>query len=380
MTEQTLELTQRLLGFDTINPPGDEAACMAFFAGWLRKNGFEVTLSPFGEKRVNLIARIAGAAEGDPLAFTGHLDTVPLGNQRWDHDPFGSTIVGDRLYGRGASDMKAAVAAFAAACVTHQAAIRKGTGVVLLITGGEETGCDGAKALIAEGKLPAIAALIVGEPTANYPVIGHKGALWLRCETRGKTAHGAMPELGINAIYLAAEALGKIQHFEPGAPHPLMKKPTINVGRIEGGLNINSVPDRTQFDVDIRTSPDLQHATIRQNLTTALGEKVSVSTLVDLPAVLSEEQNAWVIAVYRRCQPLHDQPIVAKIVPYFTDASLLLPALGNPPCIILGPGEPGMAHQTDEYCLLSRLAEAEKLYGQLITDWLMGAAGSQRLL
>lgn len=94
MTEQTLELTQRLLGFDTINPPGDEAACMAFFARWLRKNGFEVTLSPFGEKRVNLIARIAGAAEGDPLAFTGHLDTVPLGNQRWDHDPFGSTIVG----------------------------------------------------------------------------------------------------------------------------------------------------------------------------------------------------------------------------------------------------------------------------------------------
>lgn len=369
MTNQTLLLAQQLLGFDTINPPGDEADCMAFFAGWLEENGFEVTLSAFGENRANLIARIKGEKAGDPLAFTGHLDTVPLGNQAWQHDPFGRSIDGDRLYGRGSSDMKAAVAAFAVACVMHQAAIRKGTGVVLLITGGEETGCDGAKALIAEGKLPQTGALIVGEPTANYPVIGHKGALWLRCETHGKTAHGAMPELGINAIYLAAEALAKIQRFEPGASHPLMKKPTINVGRIQGGLNINSVPDRTRFDVDIRTAPNLQHATVRQNLTTALGSTVTVSTLVDLPAVLSEEENRWIASVYQRCQPLHDQPISAKIVPYFTDASLLLPAMGDPPCIILGPGEPAMAHQTDEYCLLSRLKEAETLYGELIMDW-----------
>lgn len=369
MNPLTLELAQRLLGFDTLNPPGNEAACMAFFADWLETRGFAVTLSSFGEDRVNLIARIEGRAEGDPLAFTGHLDTVPLGNQAWQHDPFGSTIEGDRLYGRGASDMKAAIAAFAVACVTHQTVIRKGTGVVLLITGGEETGCDGAKALIATGELPAVGALIVGEPTANYPVIGHKGALWLRCETRGKTAHGAMPELGINAIYLAAEALGKIRHFEPGEPHPLMKKPTINVGRIQGGLNINSVPDRTQFDVDIRTAPNLQHATVRQNLTTALGESVVVSTLVDLPAVLSTEENSWIESVYQRCQPLHAEPVTAKIVPYFTDASLLLPAMGNPPCLILGPGEPAMAHQTDEYCLLSRLNEAEMLYGELILDW-----------
>lgn len=369
MTDRTLQLAQRLLGFDTINPPGNEAACMAFLAGWLEDNGFEVTLSGFGKDRVNLIARIDGETAGDPLGFTGHLDTVPLGNQTWQHDPFGSSIDGDRLYGRGTSDMKAAVAAFAVACVDNLATIRQGSGVVMLITGGEETGCDGAKALISAGDLPAVGALIVGEPTANYPVIGHKGALWLRCETRGKTAHGAMPELGINAIYLAAEALGKIQTFTPGAPHPQMKQPTINVGRIHGGLNINSVPDRTQFDVDIRTAPNLHHATIRQNLTTTLGEKVMVSTLVDLPAVLSEENNRWIADVYRRCQPLHDQPIEAKIVPYFTDASLLLPAMGNPPCIILGPGEPTMAHQTDEYCLLSRLADAERLYGQLIVDW-----------
>lgn len=369
MNSITLSLARQLLGFNTINPPGDEAGCMAFFAGWLQEQGFDVMLRSFGEKRFNLIARITGSQPGLPLAFTGHLDTVPLGNQGWQFDPFGADVTEDRLYGRGSSDMKAAVAAFAVACVVHQKTLRAGTGVVLIITGGEETGCDGAKALIDAGDLPETGALIVGEPTANYPVIGHKGALWLRCETRGKTAHGAMPELGINAIYLAAEALGKIQHFEPGAPHPLMKKPTLNVGRISGGLNINSVPDQTQFDVDIRTAPNLQHATIRQNLTTALGNTVTISTLVDLPAVLSEAENNWITHVYRRCQPLHARPVEAKIVPYFTDASLLLPALGNPPCVILGPGEPAMAHQTDEYCLLTRLAQAETLYGELLTDW-----------
>ncbi|HDY8314781.1 TPA: M20 family metallopeptidase, partial [Klebsiella pneumoniae] len=323
----TLELARQLLGFNTINPPGSEADCMRFFADWLDDSGFEVSLSSFGEGRCNLIASLPGAKSGKPLAFTGHLDTVPLGNGRWQYDPFGSQMEDGRLYGRGSSDMKAAIAAFAVACVHQREAILAGRGAVLLITGGEETGCDGARALIASATLPEVGALIVGEPTANYPVIGHKGALWLRCETRGKTAHGAMPELGINAIYLAADALGKIQHFSPGAPHPLMKQPTLNVGRIEGGLNINSVPDRTRFDVDIRSAPNLQHATIRERLTTLLGESVTVSTLVDLPAVLSREDHAWIKQVYQRCQPLHAEPIAPRVVPYFTDASLLLPAL-----------------------------------------------------
>lgn len=376
MQPASLELAQRLLGFDTLNPPGNEAACMHFLADWLSEQGFGVSLTLFGAGRTNLVAWLHGQAEGKPLAFTGHLDTVPLGQQPWQHDPFGAEIDGDRLYGRGSSDMKAAVAAFAVACVQQHAAIRAGRGVVLIITGGEETGCDGARTLIEAGRIPEVGALIVGEPTANYPVIGHKGALWLRCETRGKTAHGAMPESGINAIYLAADALGKIRHFSPGAAHPLMKQPTLNVGRILGGLNINSVPDRTTFDVDIRSTPNLQHTAIRQQLAALLGEEVRITTLVDLPAVVSSEGNLWIQSVYRQCQALFDTPLEARVVPYFTDASLLLPALGNPPCIILGPGEPTMAHQTDEYCLLSRLSEAEQLYAGIVQQWMITASTS----
>jgi succinyl-diaminopimelate desuccinylase len=365
----TLQLARQLLGFNTINPPGSEADCMRFFADWLQESGFEVSLSSFGEGRSNLIASLPGMTAGKPLALPDIW--IPC---RWER------AVAIRSF-RFADGGRASL------WTRRQRYESSGGGVCRRLRSSagndsrrqrcgiadyrrEETGCDGARALIASATLPEIGALIVGEPTANYPVIGHKGALWLRCETRGKTAHGAMPELGINAIYLAADALGKIQHFSPGAPHPLMKQPTLNVGRIEGGLNINSVPDRTRFDVDIRSAPNLQHATIRQRLTTLLGESVTVSTLVDLPAVLSEADHVWIKQVYQRCQPLHDRPLEPRVVPYFTDASLLLPALGNPPCIILGPGEPSLAHQTDEYCLLSRLEEAEQLYGEIIRDWM----------
>jgi succinyl-diaminopimelate desuccinylase len=371
MDQDVIALTRALLSFNTINPPGDEVECLSWLASFLRDTGFEVKLQHFGERRCNLIATLAGSAPGKPLAFTGHLDTVPLGNAQWKFDPFAGEIADGKLYGRGSSDMKAAIAAFTVACIHCQTKIVQNSGVMLILTGGEETGCDGARAMINDPSLTLTqpGALIVGEPTDNYPMVGHKGALWLRCATHGKTAHGAMPELGINAIYLAADAIGKIRHFDPGPPHPLMKKPTLNVGTFQGGLNINSVPDKASFDVDMRTDPTLAHSTLTSRLQLHLSDVVTIETLVDLPAVLTERQNPWVQSVFAHCQPLHQAKVEAKIVPYFTDAALLVDALGNPPCLILGPGEPSMAHQTDEYCQVSRLQESVALYQQIIEDY-----------
>jgi len=364
-----IELTQKLLAFDTINPPGNEQECMLWLAEYLRQHGFEVATHAFGKSRMNLIAHLNAKDKTPPLAFSGHLDTVPLGNAAWQQSPFGGDIVDGKLYGRGSSDMKAAIAAFIVACLAQRDNLQ--AGVVLLLTGGEETGCDGARALIdsPDIRLPQPAAVIVGESTANYPVIGHKGALWLRCETHGKTAHGAMPELGINAIYLAMDAVGKIRGFEPGPPHPLMKKPTLNVGVIRGGLNINSVPDRASFDVDLRTDPTIDHHYLTERLQRHLSDAVTITPLIDLPAVLTDGLHPWIQSTIALCQPWHSEPITPRIVPYFTDASVLLAALGNPPCVILGPGEPAMAHQTDEYCKVERLLESVDIYQTLLADF-----------
>lgn len=379
MNDDVISLTRALLGFNTVNPPGNEAPCQQWLAEFLTENGFDVQLIAFGKNRYNLLASLPGTGGGKPLAFTGHIDTVPLGHAPWQQAPFAGEIINGRIYGRGTSDMKAAIAAFIIACIHCAEVITAGSGVVLILTCGEETGCDGARAMINDPSitLPQPGALIVGEPTANYPIIGHKGALWLRCETQGKTAHGAMPELGINAIYLAADAIGKIRHFDPGPPHPLMKKPTLNVGTIRGGLNINSVPDHASFDVDMRTDPTLAHNRLTERLQHHLSDIVTISTLVDLPAVLTEHQHPWIQNVFERCRPLHRKPVEARIVPYFTDAALLLDALGTPPCVILGPGEPTMAHQTDEYCVVARLYESVELYQWLLEDYFVFGLAAQ---
>ena len=158
----SVALTQDLVRFRTINPPGDERACAEQLAALLERAGFAVEVMPFGEGRAQLVARIGGTTDKLPLGFTGHLDTVPLGAQPWSVDPLAADIIDGKLYGRGSSDMKSGVAAFVTACVALADRLAGTAGVVLLITAGEETGCTGAAALArATTALPQVGALVV---------------------------------------------------------------------------------------------------------------------------------------------------------------------------------------------------------------------------
>ena len=217
-----VQLTRELLKFNTINPPGAEQACAQHLGDLLKGAGFAVDYAEFAPARTSLVARIGGAAGRPPLGFTGHIDTVPLGAAAWQADAFGASMEGGRLYGRGSSDMKSGVVAFVSAALRHADMLKRGPGVTLVITADEECGCSGAAYLVKQGKLlGVVGALVIGEPTASYPLIGHKGALWLDVKTRGITAHGSMPERGDNAIYKAATAIGKLRGFEfDGAPRP----------------------------------------------------------------------------------------------------------------------------------------------------------------
>ena len=375
-----VELTRQLVGFTSANPPGDEEDCARFLAQLLEQAGFAVQLHSFGERRFNLLARIAGQAGGAPLGFTGHLDTVPLGTAEWQHAPYGGEVVDGKLYGRGSSDMKGGIAAFIAACVPLLDHLRQGSGLQLVLTGGEETGCDGAHALIAAQPacLVPLGALIVGEPTGNRALIGHKGALWLNATARGVTAHGAMPEQGVNAIYAAADALVKIRSFEVGPAHALMGAPTLNVGTIQGGLNINSVPDQTSFSIDIRSVPGIEHRCVSERLKAHLGN-IELAPLIDLPAVYSDPAHSWIARVTQLAH-LHGEPCThRRTVQYFTDAAVLTPATGHPPTIILGPGESDMAHKTDEYCRVDRLHQAVRLYSEILRDWVAHTAAPKKV-
>ena len=127
---------------------------------------------------------------------------MPLGRADWSRDAFAAEIDGDRLYGRGTSDMKGGTAAIVVAAERVAALGEGAAGLELVLCAGEETGCEGALALAqASGALGQAGAVLVAEPTTNHPCVAHKGVVWADAVARGKTAHGSMPHLGENAIY-----------------------------------------------------------------------------------------------------------------------------------------------------------------------------------
>lgn len=366
-----LTLTRDLIAFNTVNPPGNERECALFIGSILEDGGFHISYHDFADGRTSLIARKIFNDVRPPLCFTGHLDTVPLGMTAWKMDPFGGELDGDKLYGRGASDMKGGVAAIILAALRIASLSHGSSGIVLVLTAGEENGCQGARFLTAQGGLLGKAgALIVAEPTANYPMVGHKGAFWLEAEATGVTAHGSMPDQGVNAIYKAARAILKLNSFDFGTtPHPVLGVPTLNIGTITGGMNANSVPDRAVFTVDIRTVPSQSCEQMYQALQDCVAEEVVLNHLVSAPAVASDPENQWVRDVFDvMASHIGEQP-VPRGVTYFTDASALTDAFGFVPTVILGPGEPGMAHKTDEFCLRSNIEAATAAYTEIARDW-----------
>ena len=267
--------------------------------------------------------------------------------------------------------MKSGIAAMVGSALRLQKNFPEKAGITLVFTAGEETGSQGASCLAGLNQvLGQCGALVVGEPTSNYPLVGHKGSLWLEIETTGITSHGSMPEQGDNAIYKAVEMVNKLQEFDFNVmPHPFLGKPTLNVGTIAGGLNINSVPDRAVIGVDMRTVPSLPNDVLYQKMKSYLGEDVKIKPIVDMGSGTTDPENEWIQAVFEIMKSFLGERPEPRGVAYFTDASILTPAFNMPPTVILGPGEPEMAHKTDEFCRVSRIEEATEAYFRIAKSW-----------
>jgi succinyl-diaminopimelate desuccinylase len=364
-------LTRDLLAFNTINPPGMERACARHLGVLLEGAGYRVAYHEFADSRTSLIAQIGGDDGKPPICFTGHIDTVPLGAAKWTRDAFAGETDGDRLFGRGSTDMKSGIAAFVIAAIELAPHLATGPGVVLIITAGEEIGCEGAKYLADQKLLGRAGAIVVAEPTANYPYVGHKGLAWFEIETEGVTAHGSMPEVGDNAILKMARVIGDLESFRfPVESHPVMGKPTLNVGTIRGGLNTNSVPDEARITIDTRTVPGIDHGHLCRSLASLLAPRgAHVRKIVDTPSLYTEPSNEWVQEVFAMCTPFLDARPTPRTITFSTDGSDLKRGFGGPPAVILGPGEPMLAHQTDEWCSMARIEQSTDLFSQLMRRW-----------
>jgi len=361
-----IDLARRLVQTDTSNPPGKEAALAPFLAETLAAAGFKVAAYEFEAGRPSLVARVGT----EPfLCLTGHMDTVPADPDEWTRDPLAGDIENGMLYGLGSSDMKSGVAAIVTAACEMAAAANQRGGIILVLTSAEETGCQGAEHLTTLGILGPAGAMVIAEPSGMQPFVGHKGAMWIRAQTRGKAAHGSRPEEGDNAIYKAARAISKIAGFTPAAPpHPLLGACTLSVGTIQGGVKTNVVPAKAEFSMDVRLIPGQKPEDMLGEIGQALGPEVAISSWKASEALMSDPDDPWIKEVMEVMAKLSGRKQALGGASYFTDGAALSKAMGSPPAIILGPGR--MAHQADEHCSLAEIELAAQVYIQIMQNWL----------
>ena len=266
MQEQTL--TERLIGYETDNPEGVRA-CAGFVKGWLEARDIEVKGGTNNDLPV--LAATVGAETGPTVVLHGHLDVVPGFPEQ-----FQPRIDGDRLYGRGAYDMKGGLAGMM--CALRDLAEQTAVKVHFVCVSDEEADtveARGSDYLVERGYVGDFA--ITGEPTDLLIGIQSKGVLALRIAVRGKSAHGSTPWLGDNAVLKAIDVFRQIAAM-PFARESseLFDRPSISLGRVHGGDRFNKVPDCCSIDVDIRYLPGQDPRQILRDVEAIADTKVDV--------------------------------------------------------------------------------------------------------
>jgi len=374
--QEALSLLCECINVKTANPPGDEARLAGVLAGRLEAAGIRTDTHALAPGRANLLARLQGAGERPALVLSAHTDTVGPGEMPWQHDPWSARIDGDRLYGRGASDMKSGLAAMAMAMIVlRRAGVRLRGDLVFAASAGEEVDCLGARAFVASGALAGAGAIVVGEPTGGDVAVAHKGAVWLAVGTSGRTAHGSMPAQGVNAILRMQRVIDRLQAVRlPGPEHALLGAPTLSINAIQGGGAVNVVPDRCRIDVDVRTVPGHDVDTVTAAIRAAVGDlgfPVDVAVRASAAPVETDPDLPVVHLALDAAARVSGRPTSAGTVPYFTDASVYQPAL-RLPVIVAGPGEARLAHQPDEWVAVPRYLDAIRFYAAFARAYLDG--------
>ena len=374
-----VQLTQDLIRLRTINPPGDEARAAECIAQRLQQAGMFAEVVPHEEAgRGSVVGGLRGSGERPALLFSGHLDTVPAGDN-WERAALSADIADGKIWGLGSTDMKAGVAALLIAmeAVRHTGVPLRGD-LLFAGTAGEEVDSMGAQRLVAQQKLSDVGFMIIGEPTANRVFTAEKGVLWLEVKTTGQTAHGSMPHLGVNAIMHMTRLLHALEaEHIPYQAHPLLGNFTMNVATITGGVKTNVVPDACRVSIDLRTviGQDHQHIldTVRQLIDRLCAEDrtfhAEVGVLTERIPLAIPFDNPLVQTFVRVRDAVTGQASQPAAATFATDGSVFVPAY-EAPMVICGPGLPEKAHQPNEYVDIDKLVDAARIYTLAALDFL----------
>ncbi len=332
--------------------------------------GIESEIDEFLPGRVNVLGRVRGRGEKPALVYSAHLDTTPIGKQPWSFPPFSGDVVDGHVRGRGATDMKSAVAAFIGAAAEIAARDEPLAGDILLaFTAGESSNCLGAKRYVAQGIQERIGAFLCGEPSTLDIITVEKAILWLEATAKGQIGHvsGAM---GKNAINIMAEFLLALQKIELEVPaHPLLSAPTIHVGTISGGSAVNVTPDECRAEIDVRFGPGISVEAVIEQLSAVVPPDVTLRISDFKPAIEEPTDSEFVRICAEACAVETGREPEIKGVSYYSDGAIMLDGI-SAPFAIVGPGYLGMSGQTDEVLAVDNLHAAVAIYRGIAERWL----------
>jgi acetylornithine deacetylase len=378
---ETLAMIERLIGYDTTSRDSN-LGLIEWVRDYLKGYGIESRLTyDSTSKKANLFATIQkGKRPG--IVLSGHTDVVPVDGQAWDTDPFKATIKGDKLYGRGACDMKSYLAVALAMTPRFVAAELKAP-IHFALSYDEEVGCMGVRGLIedlvANGIKPAGA--IIGEPTSMQPVIAHKGKRSYTCCVRGKEAHSALTPQGVNAIEYAAKIITYVRQMadrmrdsEPRNNGFDVPFTTLHTGLIRGGTATNIVPKECTFHFEFRYLPSADPDALEREIKdyaekvilpemrrTDPATSVSIETNSEIPGLNTAEDDK----VTYLAQALSRNKSTSKVA-YATEGGLF--QLAGIPSIICGPGSIEQAHKPNEYVALEQVALCESFMERFLEN------------
>lgn len=342
----------------TPSPSGSEAEVAGVLAGWLESRGLEPVVDDAAVR-----IEVAGGRPGPTLLLASHLDTVPPG-EGWSVDPYAGTIDGGRLFGRGAVDAKASVAAMAAAAADVAVTGGPGCGrLVVLATFSEETrDTSMPEALRRLGAAPDAA--VVGEPTSLEPCIAQRGQLLLELIWEGEQAHagwaaGRMPP-PVNPISCAARDLVALESLTFDRRHPLLGAVAVTPTIIGAGIARNVIPPRCSVVLDIRTTPSHGH----DELVSAIAGRVSgrVEVLSDRLVPAETPPDSRLLAAVQTVRP-QSRPFAS---PTCSDWVFMR----HVDAVKLGPGDSRLSHTADEWIALDEVDAGAHLYADLAREYL----------
>ncbi len=406
--EQCIEILQDIIRINTVN--GNEHELALYLKNLLKAHDIDSQLVEYSKGRSNLVAEISNG-EGKNLGLSGHMDVVSEGKENeWIHPPFLAHIQNDVLWGRGSSDMKAGLAALVIAMI-HLNESKKYHGKIrLLATVGEEVGELGARQLTELGFVDDLDGMLIAEPW-NYGIVyAHMGSLNYRVVSKGISAHSSRPELGNNAIENMMTAMlrisEKVSDMSKKYQNSLMGRTFQNITLVNGGLQVNSIPDQAEFESNVRTIPEFDNDAVIQTIQEVIDDlhhekryDLTFEITASQPPVQSRSDSELIKCVsdianknsvlnannlFRQMRSVlketgevfetdeFDQ--ISKIEPIIayatTDAAQFMKGNNKMDLAIYGPGMPTLIHKTNERVSVSQYLAFIEVYEKIILKYL----------